>query len=280
MAKRSYIILSFFVFVVTGSLSAQSLLHPLSITKGTVIDDSTGAGIAFVHIYNETTRKGYIANEEGKFVIPASTGDTLVMSAIGFLSKVVFINDENIESAYTVRLSPRTYEIGEVKVFPFKNYEDFKKEFLALKLPETKTDELRKYLADISSVQGKQAAEEAKARELMTTPGVRLATVGIPIPSKDDIQRAKYAEVLKKEARQRVINEKYNRDVIRSITQLPDDEIIDFMGFCNFSEDFLYASTEYQIYLKIVEKFKEYQQKKQSGNLIRDDIAVLDELFV
>lgn len=279
MAIRIKVFTLFFIIIVTGSLSAQTFLHSFSVTEGNIVDDSTGAAIAFVHIYNETTRKGYIANEDGKFIIPASSGDTLVMSALGFLSKVVFLTDTNIGLAYTVRLTPRLYEIEAVKVMPFKNYEEFKKQFLALKLPETKTDDLRKYLTHISSIEGKKAAEAAKARDVLSTPGVRLASVGIPIPSKDDIERAKYAEVLRKEARQRVINEKYNRDVIRSITHLSDDEITDFIGFCNFSEEFLYASTEYQIYLRIVEKFKEYKLKKQSGSLPGDDTDLLLSLL-
>ena len=232
-----------FLIIMSTSLQAQQLFQSYSIASGSIIDDSTGKQIAFVHLYNESQRRGYIANEEGKFKVPASEGDTIVLSALGYLSRVVIVTDSYFHSGIVLELSPQIYEIDEVTVRAFRDYEDFKKQFLALQLPETETSLLRENLTILSRREAVKAANNKKNEEILGRSSTEFATVTIPILSREDKQRLNYAEVLKKEARQRVIEKKYNREIIYRVTQLSEDEITEFMGFCNFSEEFLYLSS-------------------------------------
>ncbi len=262
------VIVTLAVFILAIPTQAQLIFHPTTIAHGIIVDKSTSNPIAFVHIYNESQRRGYIANEEGRFRILASEGDTLVLSALGYLGKVVFISDSCIHSDFTIKLITQVYQIEEVAVRAFRDYEDFKKQFLALRLPETETTRLRENLRLIARQEATNAANNKKASDAYTTKtNTELVTVSVPILSREDKQRLNYAEVLKKEARQRVIDKKYNREIIYKVTQLSEDEITEFMGFCNFSEEYLYHATEYEILVKIEEKFKEYKLLKESGGL-------------
>ena len=268
------LLFTIFLLVLAGSLYSQQWFPSTSYTKGSVIDDSTGKKIAFVHIYNESWRTGYIADEYGNFRIPADEGDTLVLSAIGYYSKVIMVNDSSFSNVYKVRLLPQIYEIDEVSIRTFRSYHDFKLQFLSLKLPETETTRLRENLAVLSHRIAVETATNKKNEEILGRSNTDFFTVGIPILSKEDKQRLNYVEVLKKEERQRVIEKKYNRDIIYQVTQQSEDEITEFMEFCNFSEEFLYNTSPYEILLAIEKKFKEFKLMKESGNLIfeKDEI--------
>ena len=250
-----------------------------SSVSGKVLDDSTKYAIPFVHIFNESRRQGYISNADGVFEIPASPGDTLVFSSLGFFPEIVFLTKSHFEQQNTIKLTIRFYEIEEVRVKVFKDYEDFKRQFLALELPNTPADRLRNNLATQSRKVAKQAEYENQVREILEKPGIQLFSASIPILSREERQLKNLSEVLKKEEKQRIISKKYNRDIIYEITHLSEDEITEFMGFCNFDDDYLYYASEYDILVKIEEKFKEYTLWKESGSFYFIDILSSEELI-
>ena len=51
------------------------------------------------------------------------------------------------------------------------------------------------------------------------------------------------------------------------------------MGFCNFSEEYLFEATEYDILVKIEKKYKEYKLWKESGSFQFEDLLNSDELM-
>ena len=172
---------------------------------------------------------------------------------------------------------PQVYEIDEVSIKAFRSYHDFKLQFLSLEIPETETTRLRDNLIELSKPIAIEADLNRRNEEIMGRSNTNFATVGVPIYSKEDLQRMNYAEVLKKEARQRVIDKKYNRDIIYKVTQLSEDEITEFIGFCNFSEEFLYNTSPYDILLAIEKKFKEYKLMKESGSLIFEHFEIPEQ---
>ena len=136
---------------------------------------------------------------------------------------------------------------------------------------------MKNNLTFIARREAKQADYDRKVKETLERPGLQIYSV--PIQSGRDRELKYYAEILKRAERQRVIDKKYNREVIYSITHLSDDEITEFMGFCNFSEDYLFETTEYDILVKIEEKFKEYKIWKESGSFHFDDNLGPEEII-
>lgn len=247
---------------------AQVIFTPPQQIEGIILDDSTGQAVPYAQIYNESKRTGCISNESGHFKMLGDIGDTLVISLVGYLGKVQMVGDLNLDSTMEVRLSPRFYEIAEVRIMRWGSYEEFKRSVLALEIPETETDQLRDHLFAMSQAEIAVALKEEEVRKAMSPqPGKPLGGISVPILSKEDMQRINYAKVLEKEAEQRLINKKYNRDIIRKVTNIPEEEIIDFMGFCNFSNEYLLQASEYEIVVMIEKKYKEYQDNKTRGEL-------------
>ncbi len=277
MAANMKVIVTLLFLILTGPIYSQLVFPVHTNFRGSIIDDSTGRQIALVHLYNESQRRGYIANEEGKFKIPVSEGDTLVISALGYLSKVITIDNSCFQSGFVIKLAPQIYEIDEVSIRAFKSYHDFKQQFLSLRLPDTETTRLRENLVILSRSIAVETATNKKNEEILGRPSTEFFTIEIPILSREDKQRMNYVEVLKKEERQRVIEKKYNREIIFRVTQLPEAEMTEFMGFCNFSEEFLYKTSPYEILLAIEKKFKEFKMLKESGKLFKEQDELLKE---
>ncbi len=244
-------------------------VHPQSLysdqsenLKGFIIDETNLGYVPFVHIFNERTRSISVSDTSGNFSVKVKNGDTLVFSAIGYFLKTVFITDSVLkEKTVFILLSPRTYEISEARVCALGTYEQFKQKVLALRLPETRTDKLRKYLNNLSKETGKEVKYKQEMDKL-TQGGVLFA---VPILSPEEIEMIKLKKILEKEKVRKIIDEKFNREIVAGVTGLKDDDLTEFMVFCNFSEKYLLETNQYDILIRVLEKLEEYKKFKNSG---------------
>lgn len=251
-----------------GNSYGQLFFNKQNSIEGNIIDNSTKQKISFAHILNESKRNGAICNDDGGFRMAVDIGDTLIFSALGYLGKVLVVNDSMFQTALTINLIPRVYEIGQVNIMGFRSYEDFKQKFIALELPKTQTDMLRDQLYSLSLEAAKQAEYEKSVEKALSNDGATLASV--PILSKEDKQRLHLKEILKQEDRQRVIDKKFNREIVAKLTELKDDELTEFLVFCNFSEQYLFEANQYDILETVLKKLELFKNMKKGGSFILD----------
>ena len=240
--------------------------------NGVIIDEETHEKLFLVHIYNESTRKTIVSDTCGNFTLDVSTGDALVFSCIGYYYRLVYVTDSMLtEGPETIKMASRKYEVPEARVIGLGTYEQFRQKVLSLKLPKTQTDVLRESLQKIC----REVAQEVeyKRKMDMLTQGGNLLTV--PILTPEEIEMIKLKKILDKEKIQKVIAEKYNRDIVGELTGLKDDELTEFMVFCNFSDEFLLETKQYDILIRVLEKFEEYKKKKISGFNADIDVIIL-----
>ncbi len=116
----------------TGRL-LDELLHPLP----------------YSHILILNNYRGTITDKQGKFSLVAQVHDSVMFSSLGYKRKILVIPDTLREPFMTfdLVLDRDTFMIGEVEIYPWKNYEEFKQAFLALKLPDDDMDRARKNIA-------------------------------------------------------------------------------------------------------------------------------------
>jgi len=258
------------ILTISVTLMGQLSDNSKPLISGVIIDDSTRQAIPFAHIFNESKRTGSISNEEGNFKIHADIGDTLVVTAVGYLGRAMVAGDLWIDQNITIVLIPRIYEIAAVSIRAFKDYADFQRQFIALDLPKSETRKLRDNLIALARKEVSISVKQDEVRKVYSPqPGIAPVR-GPTILYRDDLQRIHYAKYLELEKKQRIIDKKYNREIIYNITRLTEDEITDFMGFCNFSMDYLYNASEYDILVRIEEKFKQYQARKSQGDLLKE----------
>ncbi len=224
------------------------------------MDNTTGNFIPSANIFNESNRHWEHANENGEFKLWVNIGDTLVISAIGYLSEVVLVTENQIKDSMIIKLEARSYEIGEAVIKVPKKYSKFKQDFLNLDLPRTELDSITEELAVTSKQVIKQAEYDRQVKEVFDREKGTLFVLGAPIRTKEEKDQKKLKKICTLEEQQKQIDLKYNREIVKKYTKLDENELIEFMSFCNFSKEFLLEANDYEIGNAISEKFKEYKK--------------------
>jgi len=105
--------------------------------------------LPYAHILVLNNYRGTITDRDGKFSFVARTNDSILFSCLGYKRKILVIPDSLEKPFLTVDLTLEqdTFMIDEVKVYPWKSYEEFKRAFLNLELPEDDMDNARRNIA-------------------------------------------------------------------------------------------------------------------------------------
>ncbi|MBI9053253.1 MAG: hypothetical protein JEY96_05515 [Bacteroidales bacterium] len=249
------------------TIYSQSEFEHIDVISGIIIDDSNGTEIPLAHIFNESERTWVHAKENGHFSIWADINDTLLISAVGFEYKIIVLNDSLLQSDYIqIKLKPQIYEIGEATVKSLKNYTAFRQDILNLDLPKTELDSVSEELSKTSKEVAIQADYDKKIEDVFNRQKGTLFVLSSPFRSKTEKDMRKLKKIRTKEEEQNLMNQKYNREIVKKYTNLNENEIIPFMNFCNFSNEFILESNEYAIAEAINNKLEMYKNHNPIKN--------------
>jgi len=218
---------------------------------GTVINSDDYKPIINANIINISSGFIAISNDVGVFEIQYKTFDSLKISAIGFETQYYVFSGKITDSDISdfIVMKTNVYNLPEVKIFTFKNYDEFKKAFVELEVKEQATVDLHL----------------PKDLQAMPTSGNGGISLGSPITalynllSKQGRAYMHYLDVLEHEDYNRTIEKKYNVLVVKNVTGLTDDEeTVKFMQFCKLPEEFIYKSKEYELYKAILDCYDSY----------------------
>jgi hypothetical protein len=236
------------LFAGCGPVHAQS-----RVLNGLIRDKITGMGVVNAIILNYSTRRNVYSNENGAFNLGVSIGDTVVLSAVGYYYNRLVVSDSLLGAPVPVifTFAPRAYEITEARIIGLSSYDDFRNRFIELQRPKTKTEILTENLAGISLIEGKDAYSGAPAG------------LGVPIRSPEEKERIALKKIMEKEQIKEQVYLKFNPEVIKKLTGLTDDrDILEFMTYCDFSDEYLLEINEYDLADQIGLKFEVYKIKR------------------
>lgn len=87
--------------------------------QGKIVDELTGAGIAFASVGIVGTNNASVSNENGEFILKATTYPTrLRISHVSYLQAEINLNEK--KEGLTVKLKPANITLNEVTVDPYK----------------------------------------------------------------------------------------------------------------------------------------------------------------
>jgi hypothetical protein len=136
-----YLIGIFFLLVTTAAFAQQTQQEkPLVQFSGIVHNaDSAKIIVPYVNITNAATHKTITAsNYEGYFSFVAHEQDTLIFTCVGYATTRVIIPPDVKNKSYTipVMIQPVIINLPTFHVFPWATTDEFKKDFLALKVAD------------------------------------------------------------------------------------------------------------------------------------------------
>jgi len=262
-----------FIVVFAGSMP---VVAQNGLIRGKVVDGANGKALEYAHVLNYSLHKSIYCNIGGEFRLDARPGDTLVMYALGYYYQKVIVEAAmlGIERVKEFPLKQQVYDLTEARILGIGSYEDFKRDFIALDIPKTKTDNLNEYITGIARAEAVEAYEKAKAEGKLN--GVTF--ISVPILTPEEKERIKLARIIDEEQVRDQIYQKYNPVLVKRVTGLTDDdEIIDFMAFCDFSERYLLNVTEYDLMSRIALKFEIFKRNKEDKKRMENPLNCIDD---
>ena len=251
-AANTYKIFLTTVFIsISFCLSAQDVHYV--IFSGKVLNEASES-LSFTTIIIKDRNLGTIASRNGDFRIRVKENEEIIFSSVGYFSKRYYVPTYNSLTEYSENIILRqdTIMLETTEIYPWPaTYEEFSRKFIEFDEPEN--------IVDLQLPQIKVP--------LLTHPG----HIGITIPgpisllynlfSRSAKRQRQYAALIEHDRIQRKLALRYNKEIIFRITGLSDDkEIHDFMQYCNFTDEFIFNSLEYEIYLAIRNCYLSYVQ--------------------
>jgi hypothetical protein len=105
--------------------------------------------LPFAHVLVMNSYRGAITNNYGKFSLVAEENDSVLISSVGYKTKYIIISDDLPDRFMNVDivLQADTLFLNEAVIYPWRTYEDFKRAFLSLELPNRDLENARRNIA-------------------------------------------------------------------------------------------------------------------------------------
>lgn len=228
--------------------------------SGTVIDRKTKEPVPYVNIYTKSLSGGTATNEQGEFVVNMKHTDTLVFSAVGFDRYFFSLKQDEIRQYYEVviELDFRTYELEPVKVTAYQDIEQFKKEILDLNIPSKEKELTISIPRNARIYDNHPTLNNGMVGGGATVRGAVTALYNVF--SKEGKELRKLEAYRQESSQRRIVQSKYNLDIVKSITSLNEEGALRFMEWCKFDDEFVLSSTEYEITIAVLKCLDEFSK--------------------
>jgi len=122
---------------VSEEVNAQGQVKSIMFT-GRVVGVKGTQTLGKTYILIPRAGRGTLADEAGYFALPVFPGDSIVFSYLGYQKQYHIIPKRHMEDSYSaiILMKEDVKTLAEVKVYPYATEEDFKKAFIAMKLPD------------------------------------------------------------------------------------------------------------------------------------------------
>lgn len=238
-----------FIFTLTAISAQRQFL------TGEVLDTKKQA-IPGVHVRNQTSDKVTVTTPDGRFQIPAQTGDTLLLTSIGFKRLQVLVEQHWFQGPISLMMLEGKITLNEITVHSIPPIELFKEMILETEVKDSV--EFWYFGVDKPVFRGDKMAEGNTHKKLLY--GVLQPTSFIYYNvSKAEKEKRKYYQVQKNQYRTERVELKFTREWVQEHTGLEGDKLTSFISFCNYSPAYLDATPLYIIMEDMLAKLSEFQ---------------------
>lgn len=167
-----YLIGILFLMIATAGFAQQKEQPLVQFSGITYNADSAGAIVPYVSITNLSQSKAVnTSNYKGYFSFVAHEQDSVRFSSVGF-APVTIVIPANVNKSYTVKISlkPQIINLPVFHIFPWATTDEFKKDFLAIKVADDDLEIARKNVSR-SSLLAMQNTLARDAREIQSANG-------------------------------------------------------------------------------------------------------------
>jgi hypothetical protein len=247
VVKRVFIFLVF-VFSIIPSHAQEVKTDSLVTVLGQLRDESSGRPIPYAHVLDTKFKKATISDTLGFFRITIRRSDTLTLTAIGYEDTYFALPGFWPSNHYSgvIYVKEQIYEIEGIKIRGLGSYEQFKQKVLDLDLSETRTQRMKVYYDRLLT------QEAIKYQKVSTG-------FSFTIPTPVEKSERKLAKMMTAQKIQDQINAKFSKAIVSELTGLQGKELERFMVFCQFQQDYVLHTSEYEILVRVKSLFERYR---------------------
>jgi len=157
MKKITYFILSFLFLNIGYNTLAQNQNNNVIQLSGVLLSSDTITPVPFANVIIKSTGRGTMTDYFGFFSIVVKKKDEIVFSAMGFKNSTYIIPDTLSLSRYSLIqiLTVDTICLKEAVIYPWPTYEQFKKAFVKMTIPDDNYEKAVKNFVMIVNMKNK-----------------------------------------------------------------------------------------------------------------------------
>lgn len=240
--------------------------------SGQVIDSKSLATIPLATIKIKNTRVGAICDSIGLFNLRIQEDDTLEISTLGYKTKEWVLPNEynSYNTIFKIKLDVKSYQLEEVNISSWRNWNEFKEEFIHTDLPKEK-----KPTADFNlpEVQMQNIRDKIAFNTAPDMIGGLLYYASKLLVKKKKPQIIFSDEII--ELHEQILRSRFNKEIVSELTKEKDKQLEKLMIYINKKTRFTYQNSEAYIQSKIVELHKKF---KQTSDTTRTNILEIDTI--
>lgn len=251
--KSIILIFIFFLLIMPFQTKSQNINTESKFQVLIQVLNSSGAPLEYVHIINLNNSTGTISDTNGFLSLWISKNDYLKFSNIGYFDKMMYCSEFKEFTINRVYLNQRVYELKTYNVNPSWTKDEFVKKFSSHEFEDD----------DVAKIQKKMLTPLNTPEELRSI--YNAANNGkITIPLNYTSKRQ--AQINKRELF-KLYKNAFEDNVFRiaKLTNFKEDDLSDFIAYCNFTKEYLYYTPEYEICMKIKELYDDYLKMKKEN---------------
>ena len=228
------------------------------VLKGQLIDQETRKPIPFASILLINKSKGIASASDGRFSFPVSVGDSIKISFVGysdyFLEITETIRDQ--KEPLTIFMKTEALELGTFEIFGLS--EDF---YLRRKIPDTLKLDLPLGISQMPLIGPPDQYVPTSYQQFNLNYSISIFNILDKNPKQARIIRAMEASEAFQKQRKAQRDAVFNKEIVKRITRIDDRVIDEFMAFCNFLDGELIGKSDYEITVKILNKYKAFLKR-------------------
>ncbi len=227
-------IVFFFILYTTAICAHAQTVRGFALSKG------NNQRLAQVYIYNENTEEGIYNNSKGEFTIKANKGDVIYAAKEGYALDTIIYNGQ---SAIYFQLTALAIQIERVNIMG------------------DKLDPMAQYLR--TRQEYKRDTDKGVVKDVFS---VSNATVGLSIDaifallSKQGRNSRYLQKILERDYRDRLIDYKFNADMVTRVLNIKDPELTDFMQQYRPTYNFILSASDYTLSIFIKNSYASYKR--------------------
>lgn len=210
------------------------------VVQGVVLDADSTSPLPFAYVINKNAGHGVPTNEQGRFALHASVGDTISVSYLGFYNRSIAVDSAAKRASISFFMQSKTQRLKPAMVFS-TGWSKESKEIYASRIGEYQRG--------------------------MDAPLASPITALYYAFSKRGKQLQKLSELYQQLLIDEIKESRLPPDLLRSVTGDPNLNTRDFLNYCFLPNSYVINANDYELLVAVKNCYKAYKMNREINQI-------------